>query len=496
MSEKIRTSILIVFGVLSLISVFQLNLTEKGLHTEYETFKSSPIEITKPLDQDKGLVFIAHGFAGSSVLMKPIAIALAKSGYTTIRYDFRGHGQHSLPYSGDVTTISGATKLFLDDSDAIIRHYLEKSSHSNAIVIGHSMASDIIFRAAKQNESIFGAIGISSYTDVITTDGPRNILILNGEWEKRLREKGIKTLEEIGVDHPKENKTFGSFEFGDAIKTSVIKHVGHFGILYSPKTQSEIISWVDKVHGETTSITPNYIGFWLIILCGSIFLFSCLFVQTLKSRKSQTFPIDFWTLLLGNFIAATITPIVIHYFSIKFLPFPAHNYLINHLFLYSLIIIAFLPLKKVQKIWTSWYLYVVSAISTFYLFFVGGIIDTYISTFFLTYPRLGLFLLLCVGCIPVMLILQFVYQAEKGRNLIGTMTKTFILISFVIAIWLNFTQLFLLAYAIFLFLCFFLVFGFLSNLLGRRIGAFLPIGFSNGITLAWTLATALPLYIP
>ena len=65
-----------------------------------------------------------------------------------------------------------------------------------------------------------------------------------------------------------------------------------------------------------------------------------------------------------------------------------------------------------------------------------------------------------------------------------------------IAIALNFKELFLLAYAVLLLIGFFFVFGFLSNFLARSHGSSLSIGLANGVTLAWTFATAIPLYIP
>ena len=149
MPKILKTSLLTLSVILSIMAAFKLYTVEEGLETYYESFKNSPVTITKSLTHDKGLVFIAHGFAGSTALMKPIATALAKSGYTTIRYDFRGHGHHPFPYSGDVTTITGATKLFLDDTDDLVKHYLNRSSHSKALIIGHSMASEIILEPQK-----------------------------------------------------------------------------------------------------------------------------------------------------------------------------------------------------------------------------------------------------------------------------------------------------------------------------------------------------------
>ena len=85
----------------------------------------------------------------------------------------------------------GATKMFVNQISALIQYYLMQENKSKAIIIGHSMASDLIFRAALQNENIIGSIGISNYTDVITRENPSNTLIINGIWEPTLRLKAV-----------------------------------------------------------------------------------------------------------------------------------------------------------------------------------------------------------------------------------------------------------------------------------------------------------------
>ena len=152
---------------LASFSLYQLRQSEADLLTFKEKVDGSPIIITEPETSGKEIIFIAHGFAGSTSFMKPIAFALAKAGYKTVRYDFQGHGRHPKPYSGDITTTQGTTQLFLDQTNKIINHYLDKNNSSRGVIIGHSMASDIIFRAALTNSKIISSIGISNYTDVI-----------------------------------------------------------------------------------------------------------------------------------------------------------------------------------------------------------------------------------------------------------------------------------------------------------------------------------------
>ena len=119
-----KTSVALGFCILlAFFSVHKLIQSETGLLTLKETLDGSPIIITEPRTKSEDIVFIAHGFAGSTSFMRPIATALARAGYKTIRYDFQGHGRHSKPYSGDITTTEGATQLFLDQTNKIINHY-------------------------------------------------------------------------------------------------------------------------------------------------------------------------------------------------------------------------------------------------------------------------------------------------------------------------------------------------------------------------------------
>ena len=96
-----------------LFSFGKLKFSEANLTNVREFVGDTPITLTfKDNRKTKGIVFLAHGFAGSTSFMRPIAVALAEAGYLTVRFDFLGHGRHPSPYSGDITTITGATQKF------------------------------------------------------------------------------------------------------------------------------------------------------------------------------------------------------------------------------------------------------------------------------------------------------------------------------------------------------------------------------------------------
>ena len=482
--------------VLVFISLTQLRQSEIGLETYRENIHGSPIIITKPIELEGDLVFIAHGYAGSSSFMRSIAVSLAHAGYTTIRYDFKGHGRHSVPYSGNITTSSGATQIFLEQTNQVINYYLEKRPSSKGLIIGHSMASDIIFRAASMNSSILSSIGISNYTDVINKNQPSNVLILNGQWEPHLRKKALSILEVMGIEEPKENTLYGFFKDGTARKAISIPNIDHVGILYSTLTQRALINWLDNIKNSPHTIKTNHIGLWTTTLLSSLFIGFCIISRLIPEKISHKFDIKLVKCLSVNLLAGVLTPTILNFHSLIFVPFPAHNYLINHLFLYSIITCVFFPKNIVRLLTKSFNFTICVGLFIFYALIFGGVLDGYVSSFYPTSSRVPLFVLLFIGCIPMTLAIQIFHGARQHSFLMGNFTKASLIISLVFAIVLNSPDLIILAYGILLLILFFLVFGFLSNFLNKHHENVFSIGVANGITLAWTLASALPLYIP
>ena len=492
-----RTLIALAICVLLIFfSVYKLIKSEEGLSTFKETIDGSPIIITEPAGNSKEIIFIAHGFAGSTSFMRPIAVALAKAGYKTIRYDFQGHGRHFEPYSGDITTTQGATQLFLDQTNKIINHYLDKNKSSKGVIIGHSMASDIILRAALTNNKIISSIGISNYTDVIEESRPKNVLMLNGQWESHLRKKGLSILTHIGVNNPQENTLYGKIDAGTARKVASVNNADHVGILYSRQTQKELIQWVDSVFKKKSSIATNAIGIWTTILLLSLFFSFCLSTHFLHYIEFKKIKITFKSFLFANVLAGIAVPIFLNFYFLSLTPFPAHNYLINHLVLFSVILSLIFPQDTLKFALKNFNLAICVPLFIFYALIFGSVLDNYVSSFYPTGSRVPLFFLLVLGCVPMTIIIQLLHGTDKHAWIKATLTKFFLIFSLMLSIALNFKDLFLIAYAVLLLTGFFLVFGFLSNYFSRRLNNPFSVGLANGVVLAWTFSTALPIYIP
>ena len=129
----------------------------------------------------------------------------------------------------------------------------------------------------------------------------------------------------------------------------------------------------------------------------------------------------------------------------------------------------------------------------FFVGLFGYFIDNYMSTFIGDGGRIYIFCLLLVPCLCFSLSLQKIYQV-KNYWLYLNIIKLSIVVSLGITVFLNFDDLFLLSYAILILLLYWILFGFLSSLFNRRHFYFLSSSLSNGVILAWTLSTTLPLY--
>lgn len=496
MIKTFKKIFLIIVIITALVSSYKLIVAEDNLQTFHETTNESPIVITKPIKSNEELVFIAHGFAGSSSFMRSIAVSLAKSGYTTIRFDFLGHGKHSLPYSGSITSLRGATSLFINQTNDIVDYYLKKYDKKSAVIIGHSMATDIIVRTALKRDDINAVIGISTYTDAIQNDTPRNVLILNGEWESKLRNKALEILRQSNIKDPLEDVLYGSFYDGTSRKTVAIKNSDHVRILYSEQTQKEINDWISKTTNKNIEPNVNNIGLWTIVLISSLFFLFIIIIDYIPNKRKIKINIPVIHIFSVNLVAAFLTPILLKTSTFEIINIPTHNYLINHLLLYSFFLMILIPNKIYRNILSTFNAYIFLIVIIFYTLIIGGVIDSYISSFYPSSIRINLIAWTMLGCLPLMVIIQIFNDNQKNNLIMRNITNFFLVLSLSTAIYFNFEELFLLGYAIFLFIAFTLFFGFLSNVLNKKYGNLLSIGLVNGVTLSWTFAIALPIYIP
>jgi len=481
---------------LIILSFGKLKLSEANLTSVKEFVGDTPITLTfKDNTKNNGIVFLAHGFAGSTSFMRPIAVALAEAGYLTVRFDFLGHGRHPLPYSGDITTIAGATKKFVNQTNEVISHYLAKYDHSFSMIIGHSMASDIIIRSASYDTRLNSAVAISAYTDALESDKPKNVLILNGQWEPQLRTKSLEILKSIGITNPNEGQTYGSLIDNTVRKVEFIKNADHVGVLYSIRTQKELLDWVNFLNKGRQAFIGNYIGIWTGILFFSIFFLVLVLVKFLDHNTSTKYRFSYIRFFSLNILACALSPLILFYYQINFVEYPAHNHLINQMILISIILFFSVPSAQIKVLPTSFNFPLFAVLTILFCILFGSVLDSYVSSFLLSGTRVPLFFFCLIGSVPLMVLMQIYYDNYSNGWIVGNIFKLFLIVSLSTSILLDISQLFIIGYAIILFLAFALIFGFLANMVTRKYTNTLSVGLANGIALAWTFSTALPLYV-
>jgi len=161
-------------------------------HTRLQT-QAGPVELYHQGAAPAGpLVLVTHGFAGSVQLMQTISRDLARAGFSVAALDFYGHGRNATRLSRDITRIEGTTLQLVDQTRAVLEAVRQHTDVSGpTALIGHSMATDIIIRAAQDLPDIAAIVAISMYSEAVTDTHPANLLVISGEWEHRLRSVGL-----------------------------------------------------------------------------------------------------------------------------------------------------------------------------------------------------------------------------------------------------------------------------------------------------------------
>lgn len=239
------------FTCLILLENERRTVTERELLTE-----AGPVTIYEIAGDAKGpLVFVTHGFAGSRQMMQYISRDLARSGFLVASFDFYGHGRNTELLSPDVSRIEGTTSQLVGQTQQIIREVRSVLGMQSGDfgLLGHSMATDIVIRAASTMADAKSIVAISMYSDAVTAQFPKNLLIISGQWEGRLRDVGLRLVRQVDADVG-EGQTVSS---GTVTRRAVsIPLTEHVAVLFSSRTISETREWFARTLKPGTPALP------------------------------------------------------------------------------------------------------------------------------------------------------------------------------------------------------------------------------------------------
>ncbi len=252
-------------SLLALLAVAMLERQRSGLSVERVRLAGAPVSIWRAEGSQGGpLVVVAHGYAGSRQMMQPLAMSFARAGFVVASFDFFGHGRHDRPMAGDITSLDGATAQLVDQTVAVARASRDLPGATGPVsLVGHSMATDIVIRAAERIDDVAAVVAISMYSDAVRPTAPERLLIVSGAWEGWLREVALDRLRQLDPAAA-EGETVA--RDGVARRAVAAPGVGHVGVLYSRATLAETRNWIAAATGRQPVGALPRTGPWLALL--------------------------------------------------------------------------------------------------------------------------------------------------------------------------------------------------------------------------------------
>ncbi|MEL6978211.1 MAG: alpha/beta fold hydrolase [Pseudomonadota bacterium] len=501
---------------LILLSLSMLNGTARGLERrDLILADGSPVTIHRLAAQSapRPVIVIAHGFAGSRQLMAPFALSLARSGFIALSFDFLGHGRHRAPMTGDITKETGATAALVAQLRSVAAFARTLPGADGRIAfLGHSMASDIIIRAAiEENDvaarSVEATLAVSMFSSAVTAEQPRNLLIIVGGLERFLTEQAlIAAALKPEVDEAAEGVTYGAFEAGSARRAAVSRGVDHVGVLYSRDSLAEAVAWaraafepgvdhaaaLPAARGAPLAVQ----GPWIIgLLAGLIALAWPLAALLPRAPAPATAPPLGRGARLGLILApALATPLLLRPVPIDFLPVLVADYLAVHFALYgalSLAVLAWLGRARFRLPSAPALIVATLAITLYGIGALGAAVDGFVTSYWPHPGRLSLIAALALGAGLYAVVEAWASFDAPLWARIGH--KLAFLGSLALATALNLEDLFFLIIIFPVLPLFFLVFGLFARWAERATGHPGPSGLANGLVFAWALGCVFPI---
>ncbi len=456
---------------------------------------TTPATLIAQASADGPVVVVAHGFAGSRQIMQGYTLRLAQAGYRVLAFDFQGHGRNPVPMSGDVTSVTGTTALLVAETRAVIAAARALPDAPPVALLGHSMATDILVRAAIDETAagtpVAAVVAVSMFSQAVTAADPPRLLVLSGQWEGRLRAEGLAALHQTDPA-AQEGTTAGT---GDtARRAAVAPLVGHVGVLFSPTAVAEARAWLDATFARTPAAAPpGQMGLWILALLGGIVLAFRPLASLLPAPAGHPAPISRGRFLAAALIPAVAVPLVLAPLYRGFLPVMVADYLLLHLALMGALQLALLgrrPGLPTRAGLLATGLLVLWGIGVF-----GLALDRHAASFWPSPERLAIIALLALGTVPFMLADATLTEAGRAPLWRRLAARAAFVVSLGLAGAINPAELMFVIIVLPVVLLFFLVHGLMGRWVARRAGAGAA-GLGLGLCLAWALGVSFPLFSP
>ena len=262
-----KAAVALVAVIVIATAVFRLESAQRGVTVSQHRVGAIPVTAFQPAGPEREtrrpVVVIAHGFAGSQQLMLPYALTLARNGYIAVTFDFPGHGRNGLPMAGGLADFEATTGVLLEALGQVTQAARQWPGGDGRIaLLGHSMASDVVIREAMRNTAAQATVALSAYSPVATATQPRNLLIVDGEFEPAmLHAEGLR-ITGLGLAPGTQavaGRTYGRIEDGTARRFVLADGVEHLSVLYSREALQEALDWIDRSFGRAAPGEARFI---------------------------------------------------------------------------------------------------------------------------------------------------------------------------------------------------------------------------------------------
>ncbi|WP_224824004.1 alpha/beta hydrolase [Cognatishimia sp. MH4019] len=472
-----------------LLSLVRLEGARSGVEISEAFAGTTPVRIYAQPEADGPVVVVAHGFAGSLQLMEAYALSIAQSGYRVFSFDFEGHGRNPVPMSGDVNKIEGTTQRLIDETRRVMTFAIAETGWDGSVaLLGHSMATDVIARAALADARVGPVIGISMFSQAVTGQAPTDLLMITGDWEPMLRDAAVDAMQAVEPGAGEGD----TVEAGDLIRRAVVApNVEHVGVLYSPTGLREAVAWLDRSYGRSSEPKLAMTGGWIALLLGAIVAMAWALAAFLPQVVGRRVPLETRQLLIASGVPAVIAPLTAMWIDIGALPVLVADYLMVHLLIYGVVQLAILRYFNVpfgRMGWIGLIALLVWGIGAF-----GMGLDRYAANFTPNGTRWLIVAVLALGTVPFMVADALTTAGGRAPFWHRLVARAAFFLSLAAAVALDFEGLFFLIIILPVILLFFIVYGLMGRWVAQHQGA-LAAGLGLGLILAWSLGVTFPLF--
>ena len=470
---------------LVLLALLVLEPARSGIETSPMTVGQTPITV---YHGDGPSVVMAHGFAGSRQMMQAYGYSLARAGYRVLAFDFEGHGRNPVPMSGDVTAIDGTTQRLVDQTLAVVAAAADGTGP--VALLGHSMATDVLVRAAARAPDQTGPLVlISAFSQEITPRHPTSLLMITGAWEPGLRDFARRA---VAMVDPAAGEGDIARAGGVARKAVVAPLADHVSVLHSRAGRAEAVAWLNAAYGRTdTPVVPATGPATLVLLLALVGLARPLARLLPLHPDPVRRPLSVAQTAAVLLLPAVVAPPLAVLIDPHVLPVLVADHLAVHLGIYGVIQLSLL--RAFGQPFGRMSVSGLIGILVWGLLIFGTALDRYAANFWPIPERAAIIAALALGAVPFMLADALVTDGGRAPVARRVLARLAFLASLGLAVVLDFEGLFFLIMIAPVIVLFYALYGLVGRWVGQRQGA-MTAGLGLGVCLAWALGVSFPLF--